>query len=222
MRIDAKLVAQQAVLLDVYKRQDLILANKYVRGSHFPIIQETKLGYILAGNLPKHCRYKGPAVSFLARNNDGQILESLEKFWETETIPDNAPINNESACEEHFVKSTPVSYTHLDVYKRQQWLGFIKYALLLFNKTTRANSITLNISVLCGAMCVFVEETVYGKLKVKRTKLLKLFSYVMANCSQFSTYVGESNRPISRTFALNFIKSIKTNKLITLRFSVIS
>ena len=54
----------------------------------------------------QHCRYKGPAVSFLARNNDSQILASLEKFWETETIPDNAPISNDSACEEHFVKST--------------------------------------------------------------------------------------------------------------------
>ena len=50
--------------------------------------------------------YKGPAVSFLARNNnDGQILQSLEKFWEAETIPDNTP-DNESACEEHFVGST--------------------------------------------------------------------------------------------------------------------
>ena len=94
------------ILLGAQFYLDLILPNKYVRGSHFPTIQETKLGYILAGNLPKHCHYKGPAVSFLARNNDSQILASLEKFWETETIPDNTPINNESACEEHFVKST--------------------------------------------------------------------------------------------------------------------
>ena len=49
---------------------------------------------------------KGPAVSFLARNNDNQILASLEKFWETETVLDNAPIINDSVCEEHFVKST--------------------------------------------------------------------------------------------------------------------
>ena len=55
----------------------------------------------MAGNLPKHCRNEGPAVSFLARNNDSQILQSLERFWEAETIPDN-----ESACEEHFVRST--------------------------------------------------------------------------------------------------------------------
>ena len=79
----------------------------------------------------KHCNLKGPAVSFLARNDDDQILASLEKFWETETVLDNAPIVNDSVCEEHFVKSTnrnnegrfvvsPVSYTHLDVYKRQE------------------------------------------------------------------------------------------------------
>ena len=43
--------------------------------------------------------------SFLARNNDSQILQSLERFWEAETIPDNIP-DNESACEEHFVRST--------------------------------------------------------------------------------------------------------------------
>ena len=93
------------ILLGAQFYLDLILAKKYVRGPHFPIIQETKLGYILAGNLPKHCRYKGPAVSFLARNNDGQILQSLKKFWESETIPDNTP-DNESACEEHFMGST--------------------------------------------------------------------------------------------------------------------
>ena len=86
------------ILLAAQFYLDLILPNKYVCGSHFPIIQETKLGYILPGNLPKHCHYKGPAVSILARNNDSQILASLEKFLETET---------------------PVSYTHLDVYKRQ-------------------------------------------------------------------------------------------------------
>ena len=42
------------ILLGAQFYLDLILPNKYVRGSHFPIIQETKLGYILAGNLPKH------------------------------------------------------------------------------------------------------------------------------------------------------------------------
>ena len=49
------------ILLGAQFYLDLILPNKYVRGSHFPTIQETKLGYILPGNLPKHCRYKGPA-----------------------------------------------------------------------------------------------------------------------------------------------------------------
>ena len=62
--------------LDVYKRQ----------------------GYILAGNLPKHCHSKGPAVSFLARINDDQILASLEKFWETETVLDNACLLYTSRC----------------------------------------------------------------------------------------------------------------------------
>ena len=43
------------ILLGAQFYLDLIQANKYVRGPNFPVIQETKLGYILAGNLPKHC-----------------------------------------------------------------------------------------------------------------------------------------------------------------------
>ena len=102
---DFNISSQIDILLGAQFYLDLILANKYTRGPNFPIIQETKLGYILAGNLPEHCHTQGPAVSFLARNNDSQILQSLERFWEAETIPGDTP-DCESACEEHFVRST--------------------------------------------------------------------------------------------------------------------
>ena len=44
------------ILLGAQFYSDLIQANKYVSGPNFPVIQETKLGYILAGNLPKHSK----------------------------------------------------------------------------------------------------------------------------------------------------------------------
>ena len=57
---DFNISSQIDILLGAQFYLDLILTNKYTRGPNFPIIQETKLGYILAGNLSKDVYKRQP------------------------------------------------------------------------------------------------------------------------------------------------------------------
>ena len=94
--------SQIDLLLGAQYYLQLIEPVKFIRTPHFHIIQETKLGFILAGNLPFNVDMTKPVSSFIACEDNNAISSQLKYFWNLEDVAVRA-----------------VSYTHLDVYKRQ-------------------------------------------------------------------------------------------------------
>lgn len=92
------------ILLGAQFYLSLIKTGKFVRDSNFPIIQETRLGYILAGNLPLNITRSKSTSSFLVCKDN--LAPVIEKFWETEDCQHRTKSSDESICEQHFVKNT--------------------------------------------------------------------------------------------------------------------
>lgn len=85
------------ILLDACVYSDVIMSG-LVKGAHnAPIAQQTKLGWILSGNV------KTFNCSVVVNN-----LEEISKFWEMEEIPSTASdlTKEEQYCEEHYVMTT--------------------------------------------------------------------------------------------------------------------
>ncbi|XP_075210613.1 uncharacterized protein LOC142317967 [Lycorma delicatula] len=86
---------------------NLILPNKFVRNQHFPLIQETRLGCILAGNLPLNVTRNNSASSFFIRNDNKLLSKQIEKFWEVEEpILVKQTSHDNSICERNFIENT--------------------------------------------------------------------------------------------------------------------
>ena len=59
--------SQIEILLCAHYYLQLIEPVKFIRSPHFPIIQETKLGFILAGNLPFNVDMTKPCLLYTSR-----------------------------------------------------------------------------------------------------------------------------------------------------------
>lgn len=94
------------VLLGAQFYLHLIKPLKFIRGQQFPVIQESRLGYILAGNLPHRREPNSTVSSFMTRCDNKSLSSLVEKFWQIEEIPNNNPIKQDSICEKHFSKTT--------------------------------------------------------------------------------------------------------------------
>ncbi|XP_075236512.1 uncharacterized protein LOC142333376 [Lycorma delicatula] len=95
------------VLLGAQYFLNLILPNKFVRNQHFPLIQETRLGYILAGNLPLNVTRNNSVSSFFIRNDNKLLSSQIEKFWEVEEpILVKQTSHDNSICERNFIENT--------------------------------------------------------------------------------------------------------------------
>ena len=78
--------SQVDLLLGAQYYLQLIEPVKFIRSPHFPIIQETKLGFILAGNLPFNVDMTKPVSSFMVFENDSAISSQLKEFWKLEEV----------------------------------------------------------------------------------------------------------------------------------------
>ena len=78
--------SQIDILLGAQYFLQLIEPTKFVRSPHFPTIQETKLGFILAGNLPFNMDMTKPVSSFIAFDDNNAISSQLKAFWQLEDV----------------------------------------------------------------------------------------------------------------------------------------
>lgn len=85
---------------------DLLMSGQIKLGKRNPILQQTKLGWILSGPIslptPKSTRMH----CFLSVNND-DLYQSLEKFWKIEELPIDATkcSMEELECEAHYTRT---------------------------------------------------------------------------------------------------------------------
>ena len=98
--------SQIDILLGAQYFLQLIEPTKFVRSPHFPIIQETKLGFILAGNLPFNVDMTKPVSSFIARDDNNAISSQLKTFWQLEDVSCRTPSAQDTECEDHFLANT--------------------------------------------------------------------------------------------------------------------
>ena len=98
--------SQIDILLGAQYYLQLIEPVKFIRSPHFPIIQETKLGFILAGNLPFNVDMTKPVSSFMLCEDDNAISSQLKDFWKLEDLAIRTPSVEDSDCETHFVSNT--------------------------------------------------------------------------------------------------------------------
>ncbi|XP_072377717.1 uncharacterized protein [Diabrotica undecimpunctata] len=82
---------------------DLLTEGKIYLGNGLPILQNTKLGWVVSG--------KSPVSTSLSRCNFANTIYSedaqLKRFWELEEVPVNSVLpKDESECENHFHRNT--------------------------------------------------------------------------------------------------------------------
>lgn len=72
-----------------------------------PTLQNTKIGWIIAGNLGCSVRRSDSQVSTCLSVTNGQLQEQLERFWKIESLPTKTYYTTEEKeCEKHFVETT--------------------------------------------------------------------------------------------------------------------
>lgn len=86
---------------------ELLLPNQIKLGPNKPILQSTKLGFVLGGNICASFIPENYVCKFV-QNSDMSILENqLEAFWRIEECTEKESIytKEELECEEHFVET---------------------------------------------------------------------------------------------------------------------
>ena len=81
----------------------LMKHGRYTYGKNHPVIQETHLGWVLLGRIPKKDADRSTTL-FIC--NEPPIDFKLQRFWEQEEIVSPIRTKEEEAVEEHFVETT--------------------------------------------------------------------------------------------------------------------
>lgn len=86
---------------------ELISVGQIKLGNGQPIIQKTKLGWILSGPVHFKCWKKQKTTNCNLSNDDTTLSEQLSKFWEVENCPNTTFLSDEeNTCEIHFKQNT--------------------------------------------------------------------------------------------------------------------
>lgn len=83
---------------------DLLCIGQIKLGTSYPILQKTKLGWIISGPIPinSHCNFSQCHFS-----TETALERQLSKFWELEDCPKTKFLSQEeNFCEEHFKQNT--------------------------------------------------------------------------------------------------------------------
>ncbi|XP_045777844.1 uncharacterized protein LOC123875840 [Maniola jurtina] len=81
---------------------DLLCSSRFKLGLHMPTLQETQLGWIVAGPMGG----KRSNTSDIYCNFSKEIQQQLSKFWELEEVPAETSSFNEHFCEKLFNETT--------------------------------------------------------------------------------------------------------------------
>jgi hypothetical protein len=77
--------------------------GRYTHPSNYPVLQETDLGWTLAGKTPISTNTNNAQHAFILRDDN---LENLNRFWEVEPVDHSTITTEQRACEEHFLTHT--------------------------------------------------------------------------------------------------------------------
>ncbi|XP_075211192.1 uncharacterized protein LOC142318507 [Lycorma delicatula] len=84
----------------------LMKKGQIKKTENFPVIQETTLGWIVAGKLPSTDENENPPkITSLFINSELNIQNQLKQFWELEEIKTTPRTKEESMCEQHFLEN---------------------------------------------------------------------------------------------------------------------
>jgi hypothetical protein len=85
---------------------EVLCQDKKTRPGNYPVLQDTELGWIISDKIPSPAApEQAPRQSFFIRNNDN-LDQQVQRFWESEELPNNTWTAKEILCEEHFKKHT--------------------------------------------------------------------------------------------------------------------
>ena len=81
----------------------LMKNGRYTCGKNHPVVQETHLGWILLGRIPKEGADRSTAL-FIC--NESPIDFKLQRFWKQEDIVSPIRTKEEEEVERHFMETT--------------------------------------------------------------------------------------------------------------------
>jgi hypothetical protein len=81
----------------------LIKNGRYAFGKKYPVVQETHLGWVLLGHIPKEGADRSTAL-FIC--NEPPMDFKLQRFWKQEEIVAPVRTREDEAVETHFVETT--------------------------------------------------------------------------------------------------------------------
>lgn len=77
-------------------------------GKRMPVLQETKLGWIISGEVKCNLIMNKNKICNLALEQNNELIKGVEKFWSIEEFSNNKKIHSaeEIACENNFINTT--------------------------------------------------------------------------------------------------------------------
>jgi hypothetical protein len=79
--------------------------GRYTHPGNYPIIQETVLGWTLAGKTPIATNIGNAPHAFIVRDDDN-LDKNLNRFWEVEPVDHSTMTAEQKTCEDHFLTHT--------------------------------------------------------------------------------------------------------------------
>jgi hypothetical protein len=79
--------------------------GRYTHTGNYPVIQETVLGWTLAGRTPATITQNNAQHAFIVQDDD-DLEKSLNRFWEVESMEQSTMTAEQKACEDHFLTHT--------------------------------------------------------------------------------------------------------------------
>ena len=84
---------------------EVLCHDKKTGPGNYPVLQDTEIGWIVSGKILLAAPEEVPRKSFFIRNSDN-LDQQLQRFCETEELPNKTWAAKELLCEEHFKKHT--------------------------------------------------------------------------------------------------------------------
>jgi len=88
---------------DIFK--EMLRSDSRTRPGNYPVLQETVLGWTLAGRIPATTRQHEPQPTFLLRE-DNSLEHNLKFFREVETVEPSTMTTEQQVCKQHVITHT--------------------------------------------------------------------------------------------------------------------
>jgi hypothetical protein len=79
--------------------------GRHTRPGNYPVLQETVLGWTLAGKTPANTNSNNAQHAFILRGDD-YLEKNLNRFWEVELMDHSTMTAEQKTCEDHFLTHT--------------------------------------------------------------------------------------------------------------------